>query len=80
MLKFELGLPKKQISKNVENIWKFSKIQNSTPHYIDKLPIHRLGGPILLQSAPAEDTIQQSMHAEAQHAGKTVAASSRRGV
>ena len=47
-VKIRIGFTKKsffqKMSKKSEKI---AKSQNSTPNYVDKLPIHRLGGPIL---------------------------------
>ena len=49
-VKIRIGFTKKsffqKMSKKPER--KIAKSQNSTPHYIDKLPIHRLGGPIFV--------------------------------
>ena len=48
-VKIRIGFTKnsnfQKMSNKSENL---AKSQNSTPHYIDKLPIHRLGGPILV--------------------------------
>ena len=57
-VKIRIGFTKnsifQKVSKKLENL---AKSQNSTPHYIDKLPIHRLGGPIL---APGLKLCRQS--------------------